>query len=220
MRGLSFDHIACVVERRSVAQALFEYLGFEAGYIRPAIGDSETSMDTVVMHTPQNRQPLAGSAQIALMSGNDGVDSVGRRIVSQISAYYAQRGNFFVQHIAWRCRDIHALVEAWHMRGVKFLTADEQGPHILEDIENDRRFLQCFTYPVLEKSGTFFELKQIIQSGDIALPTSKQFRDRNVEGLWQSVKKKMGNEELFTQNIFGEYNTTISLRTRGIQVIT
>ncbi|TSC62057.1 MAG: hypothetical protein G01um101448_170 [Parcubacteria group bacterium Gr01-1014_48] len=215
MQGLSFDHEAIVVRKRYVEQALFEYLGFEAGYVRPNIGDDETSMDTVVMHAPEG-VPLAGLAQIALMSGNDGTDSDGKRIISQITAYYEKRGNFFVQHIAWRCRDIHALVSAWHNLGVQFLTSDEHGPYILEDTENGRHFLQCFTYPITEGSGTFFELKQIIQPGETALPTSKQFRDRNVEGLWLSLKKRMANDELFSCNIFRERDLEQSLQSRGL----
>lgn len=213
MQGLSFDHEAIVVHKRYVVQALFEYLGFEAGYIRPNIGDGETSMDTVVMHAPY-AEPLAGLAQIALMSGNDGTDSDRKRIISQITAYYEKRGNFFVQHIAWRCRDIHTLVDIWHNLGVQFLTSDEHGPYILEDVEEDRHFLQCFTYPISEGSGTFFELKQIVKQGDVALPTSEQFRDRNVEGLWVCVKKRL--PDLFSLNIFGERNLEQSLRSRGL----
>lgn len=216
LTGACFDHLAIIVRSRKVEQALFEYLGLQAGYSRRAIGNTVTSMDTVVMHTPVAESTAAGQLQIAFMSGNDGIDTDGKKILSQISEYFARRGNFFVQHIAIRVQNIHTVVNAWSALGVKFITSDEHGPHILLDQDMGATFLQCFTYPVVEGSGTFLELKQITRPGETPLPTSKQFRDRNVEGLWEHVDRLIKDDIIFKVNIFGEPDLEKSLASRGI----
>ncbi len=211
--GACFDHLAIVVHNKNIFQALFTYLGLQPGYNRRGIGDGTTSMDTVVMHAPFSQQIAAGQLQIAFMSGNDGMAADGHKILSQISEYFNRRGNFFVQHIAIRCHNIALLVEAWSALGVKFITADENGPLILVDHDGKNTYLQCFTYPVVETSGTFLELKQIVLPDDEILTSSKQFRDANVEGLWEHVDRQL--KSIFEQNIFGEPNLENSLKHRG-----
>jgi len=218
LRGACFDHIAVVVPKCDVIHALFTYLGFDTGYARKAIGDIYTSMTTVVMQAPFAHELLAGRLQIALMSGNDGIDHTGQKIKSQISEYYARRGSFSVQHIAIRVHDITGLVRAWSNLGVQFITSDDNGPHILEDTEDNIPVLQCFTYPIIEKSGTFFELKQIVNPSEQHAAVRKEFRDRNVEGLWSHINRMIRTNRLFYSNIFDEPNLEESLRKRKVPI--
>jgi|GEM_PF-277437 len=192
---LQFDHIALPVGPGNLKKytELFQLLGFEQEWYRQRIGDKETAMETAVMSR--------GGVKFALMEGIDGRNSKGERVISQVNEYYRRFG-FYPQHIALRCEDIKDLVREWSEKGIRFLTEDENHkPRILVDREGDTAVLQSFTYPI--NKSWFFEVKQIVR-GQVALGEFEEFRDRNVEGLWESLDRAIKEGWLFRVNIFGE----------------
>jgi 4-hydroxyphenylpyruvate dioxygenase-like putative hemolysin len=192
---LQFDHIAIPVGPGNLKKYkdLFQLLGFEEEWYRQRIGNEETAMETVVMSR--------GSAKFALMEGIDGKNSRGERIISQVNEYYRRFG-FFPQHIALRCEDIKDLLQEWSAKGIRFLTEDENHkPRILVDQDGDTAVLQSFTYPI--NKSWFFEVKQIIK-GPYELGEFEEFRDHNVEGLWESLDRAIKQGWLFKVNIFGD----------------
>ena len=195
------DHIAIPVGDApgslEKSQSVFELMGFKPEWYRERIGNNETAMKTVVM--------VDGEAKFALMEGIDGRDSKGRKVISQVNEYFRRFG-IMPQHIALRYETLELFesrIATFHQNGFRFITEDEfHRPRILRDENEDGTVFQCFTFPV-EKSW-FFELKHVDAQREAHLTQFEEFRDDNVQELWESVDKLIKSDLLFRVNIFGE----------------
>ncbi|MDP3726165.1 MAG: hypothetical protein Q8R36_03125 [bacterium] len=209
------DHDAIAVGKgngRAVCALLQHFFDFEPNYTPELIGDEETKMWTADMRRDH--------VQIAVMEGVDGFNKEGELVRSQISFYEDGRGHgpMTVQHKAIGCRDVSDLADGLFSKGIRFLTEHENGqPKILVGTDNVAgKVLQVFTYPII--NGIFLEFKQKV--GGREAETFKEFRDDNVRGLWWHVRRmieKMGEEQYFKLNIFGETcSLSESLLKRGV----
>ena len=145
-----------------------------------------------------------------------------------------------MQHIAIRYEgDIFKLADNWRELGIRFITehAGQDSP-FLKDEYDGNKIVQAFTYPVISQSipvsviykgevvpavlrvSTFFEIKKVLGAEEAKrLTRGEEFRDRNVEGLRERVRKMQETGELFALNIFGEACALReSLMRRGIPV--
>lgn len=196
-QSLYFDHVAISVGDKpgdlELQESIFAMLGFEREWSRMRIGNEETGMKTSVV--------TRGKVKLALMEGIDGLSAENAAVASQVSEYYRRFG-FSVQHIALRTGNLKKLISEWSNIGVRFLTENaDHKPVILISKQSDAVVLQCFTYPI--NKTFFFELKQIVKAGK-NIKNIEEFRDANVEGLWQSLDKALKEGWLFKVNIFGE----------------